>query len=142
MSRWHGQHPRSVECTDQTGVLAGVGKPYLLPGLDLLIGINIWSVVKGSSCRVNDGALCYQERPGVRRTLRVVIHSELGVNVILGGSSTGKRRKDDSVRKGHPTDLERGEEGRNVMRGRHLSLEASWSKNLVIWETGSEALAS
>jgi hypothetical protein len=39
-------------------------KTYLLPGLDLSIGVDIRSVGVCPSGRVDDGTLCYQKRSG------------------------------------------------------------------------------
>jgi len=109
---------------------------YLLPGLDLSIGVDIWSVEVCPSLRVDDGSLGYQKRPGERRTLCVVVHGELGVNVVLGRSRPGERRKNDAMREGQPTDLDGSEESRRLGGRRHLSLESSRSR--VFWETRSE----
>ena len=43
------------------------------------------------------------------------------MNVVLGGSRAGERRKDDAVRKGNATDLERCEESRRLGGGGHLT---------------------
>ena len=45
------------------------------------------------------------------------------MNVILGRSSAGERREDDTMRNGQSTELERGEESRRIggNGGRHLS---------------------
>jgi hypothetical protein len=90
---------------------------------------------------VNGGGLGYQKRPWVGRTLGVIIHSKLGVNVILRCSRAGERGENDAMRKGQSPDLERGKKSRRVCGGRHLSLEMSWGRNLVIEEIGSEVLA-
>ena len=97
----------------------------LPPGLDLSIGVNIWNIMECPGCGVNDGALSYQKRSGERRTLRVIFHAELGVDVILRRSTAGERRENDTVRKGQSTDLERGEESRRIGGGSHLSLVES-----------------
>ena len=70
---------------------------YLLPGLDLSIGVDIWGVGVRPSRRVDNGTLGYQKRSRERRALCVVLHSELGVNVVLGRSRPGERRKNDAV---------------------------------------------
>ena len=43
------------------------------------------------------------------------------MDMILGGSRAGERRKYDAVREGHSTDFERGEESRGLGGGRHSS---------------------
>ena len=70
------------------------------------------------SCRVDDGGLSYQKRSRNSRTLGVIVHTQLGVNMILGRPAAGERRKDDAMRKGQATHLERVEKN----RWRHLSL--------------------
>jgi hypothetical protein len=42
------------------------------------------------------------------------------VNVILARSGAGEGRKNDTMREGQPTDLERGEERRKAGGGRHF----------------------
>ena len=76
---------------------------------------------------MDDGSLGYQERSRERRTLCIVVHSELGVNVVLGCTRPGERRKNDAMREGQSTDLERSEESRKLGGRRHLSLELSGS---------------
>jgi len=99
-----------------------VNEAYLLPGLDLFVGINIWSMNVCPGGRVDGGSLSYQERPRDRRTLSVILHTKVGsVDVVLGGSGAGERRKNDAVREGHSTDFERSEESRGLGEGRHFS---------------------
>jgi hypothetical protein len=98
-----------------------VNKTYLLPGLDLTIGVDIRSVGYVSSRRVDDGSLSYQKRSRDRRTLCVIVHTELGVNVVLGSSRPGERCKNDAMREGQSTDLERSEESRRLGGRGHLS---------------------
>jgi hypothetical protein len=70
---------------------------------------------------MNGGGLSYQKRPGDGGTLSVILHTKLGVDVVLGGSSAGERGKNDAVREGHSTDLKRCEERRRLGETRHLS---------------------
>jgi hypothetical protein len=65
---------------------------------------------------MNGGGLSYQKRPGDGRTLSVILHTKLGVDMVLGCSRAGERCKNDAVREGESTDSKRGEESR-----RHLS---------------------
>ena len=85
-----------------------VNDTNLLPGLDLRISVNIWSIMMCPGRGVNHRGLGYQKRTGKRGTLGVIFHAELGVNVILGRSSTGEGRKDDTMRKGQSADFDRG----------------------------------
>ena len=78
---------------------------------------------------MDDGSLGYQKRSGERRTLRVVVHSELGVNVVLGRSRPAERRKNDAMREVQSTDLEGSEESRRLDGRGHLSLESSGSSS-------------
>ena len=43
------------------------------------------------------------------------------MDVIIGGSSASKRRKNDTMGEGESTDLDRSEERREIGGGRHLS---------------------
>jgi hypothetical protein len=45
--------------------------------------------------------------PGNEGTLCVIFHTELGVDVVLGRPRPGERRKNDAMREGQSTDLER-----------------------------------
>ena len=95
---------------------------YLLPGLDLFIGINIWSIGVCPGGRVDGGSLSYQERPTSRRALSVILYTKAGgMDMVLGGPGAGERRKNDAVREGHSTDFERSEESRGLGERRHLS---------------------
>ena len=97
-----------------------MNKTYLLPSLDLSIGVNIWSMWVCPSRRVDDGSLSYQKRSRDRRTLCVIVHAKLGVNVVLGCSRAAERGKDDAMREGHSTDLDGREESRRLGGRRHL----------------------
>jgi len=103
------------------GLLADVNGARLFPGLDLWIGIDVRSVEVCPGGRVDGGGLGYQEGSRGRRTLCVVLHTKVGMDMILGGSRAGERRKDDAVREGHSTDFERGEESRSLGERSHLS---------------------
>jgi hypothetical protein len=70
---------------------------------------------------MNSRGLGYQKRPGGGGTLGVILHTKIGVNVVLGGSRAGERGKDDAVREGHSTDLKRCEKSRRFSERRHLS---------------------
>ena len=98
-----------------------VSEAHLLPGLDLRIGVDVRSVEVCPSGRVDGGSLGYQERSRGRRTLCVILHTEVGMDMILGGSRAGERGKDDTVREGDSTDFERSEESRGLGGRRHLS---------------------
>ena len=74
-----------------------VNEANLFPGLDLCIGIDVRSMGVCPGGRVDGGGLSYQERPRGRRTLCVILHTKVGVDMILGGSRAGERRKDDAV---------------------------------------------
>jgi hypothetical protein len=74
-----------------------VEKPYLLPGLDLGIGVNIRNTVVCSGLRVNDGGLGHQKRSREGRTLGVIVNTKLSVNVVLGRSGAGERGKNNAV---------------------------------------------
>jgi len=100
-----------MEMSDR-GLLVGVNKAYLLPGLDLSISINIWSMAECPSRRVDDSSLSYQQRSRDRRTLCVIVYAKLSVNVVLGRSTAGEGRKNDAMREGHLADLEGREESR------------------------------
>ena len=113
------------------GLAVGVNKAYLLPGLDLSISVNIRSIVICSSGRVDDGSLGYQKRSRDGRTLCVILHTDAGVNVVLGRSRPGHGCKDDTVREGQATNFERSEESRRLGGRRHLSLESSSSRRRV-----------
>jgi hypothetical protein len=71
---------------------------------------------------VDGGGLSHQKRSRECRTLSVVVHAKLGVDVVLGRSRAGERRKNDAMREGESTDLERGEKSRRISGGRHLSV--------------------
>jgi len=121
VSRWHGLRLQSAGRRGQTeDDWWGVNKTYLLPSLDLSVGVNIWDMGVCPSRRVDDGGLSYQERSRDRRTLGVILHAKLGVNVVLGRSRAGERRKDDAMREGHSTDLDGCEESRRLGERRHL----------------------
>ena len=81
------------------------------------------NVVECPGGGVNQRGFCYQKRTGEGRTLGVIVHTELGVNMILGRSGTGERGEDYAMGKGQSTDLERGEESRRIDGGRHRFLE-------------------
>jgi hypothetical protein len=100
----------------------GVEKTYLLPGLDLGIGVDIWSTVVCPGLRVDYGGLSYQKRSREGRTLGVIVTTKLSVNVVLCRSGAGERGKNDAMGQGQSTDLERGEENRRIGGGRHLSV--------------------
>jgi len=93
----------------------------LFPGLDLWIGIDVRSVEVCPGGRVDGGGLGYQKRSRGRRTLCVILHTKVGMDMILCGSRAGERRKDDAMREGHSTDFEGSEESRGLGEGRHLS---------------------
>jgi len=97
-----------------------LNEAHLFPGFDLCIGVDVRSVGVCPGGRVDGGRLSYQERSGGRRTLRVILHPKVGMDVVLGGSRAGERRKDDAVREGHSTDFERSEESRGLGERRHL----------------------
>ena len=98
-----------------------VNEARLLPGLDLCVGINIRSMEVCPGSRVDGGGLSYQKRSRGRRTLCVVLHAEVGMDMALGGSGPSERRKNDAVREGHSTDFKGSEESRRFGEGRHLS---------------------
>ena len=99
----------------------GNNKTYLLPGLNLSICVDIRSVGICPSRWMDDGSLCYQKRTRGRRALCVIVHTELGVNVVLGRSRPGERSKDDTMGEGRSTDLDRSEESRSLGKRRHHS---------------------
>ena len=78
-------------------LLVDVNEAHLFPGLDLCVGIDIRSVDVCPGGRVDGGSLSDQERPRGRRTLCVILHAKVGVDMILGGSSAGERRENDAV---------------------------------------------
>ena len=73
---------------------------YLLPGLDLSTCVDIWGMRVRPSRRVDDGTLGYQKRTRGRRALRVILHAELRVNMILGRSRAGERSEDNTMGEG------------------------------------------
>ena len=110
---WTGRSDRTIP--------VDVNGAHLLPSLDLFIGVDVRNMMVCPSCRVDGGSLGYQKRSGSRRTLCVIFDTHVGVDMVLGGSRAGERRKDDAVREGHSTDLERCEESRRLGEGRHFS---------------------
>ena len=99
----------------------GVNKTYLLPRLDLSVGVNVRSVLECPGGRVDDGGLSYQKRSRGFRTLSVILHTKLGVDVVFSSPRAGERGKDNAVREGNSTDLERCEESRRPGGREHLS---------------------
>jgi hypothetical protein len=75
--------------------------------------------------------------PGNEGTLRVILHTELGVDVILGRSTPGERRKNNTMRQGQSADLERSEESRRLGGRGHLSRSNS-SRDRVFQEARGE----
>ena len=62
MNRWRGLHPQSAGRRGQTEEsLVDANGAYLLPGLDLGIGVNIGSMELCPSLRVDGGTLRYQK---------------------------------------------------------------------------------
>ena len=111
-----------------------VEKPYLLPGLYLSIGVNVWGMAIRPSRGVNGSGLGYQKRTRECRTLRVIVYTEFGVNMILSRSRAGEGCKDDAMRNGQPTDFQGSEKSRRVDGRRHVSLELSESRRAwVCW---------
>ena len=105
-----------------SGLLVGMSKTHLLPSPDLRIGVNVRSMVVRPGGRVDGAGLGYQQRSRNRRTLGIILHTQFGVDVILGSSNTGERCENDVVREGHWTDLKRCEESRRLGgRRRHVS---------------------
>ena len=102
-------------------VSVDVNGAHLFPGLDLRVGVDVWSVRVCPGGRVDGGGLTYQKRSGGGRTLCVVLHTKVCMEMILGGSKAGERGKDDAVREGDSTDFERSEESRGLGERRHLS---------------------
>ena len=125
MSRLRGPRPRPEGWGCQMGLLGDGDETYLLPCLDLGISVDVRSVGERPSRRVDGGGLGYQEGPRERRTLCVVVHTELGVDVVLVRPSPGERGKDDAMGEGQSPDLEGSEEGRRFGGRRHVSVE--WS---------------
>jgi hypothetical protein len=72
-------------------------KMYLLPGLNLSIGINIWGVGPDSSSRVDNSTLGNQKGTWEGRTLCVVFNAKICVNMALGRSRAGERGENDAV---------------------------------------------
>ena len=97
-----------------SGYPVDINNANLPPGSDLSICVNIWGIVECPGRGVDDGGFSYQKRSGECRTLSVIFHAKLGVNMSLGRPNAGERRKDDTMRKGQSTDLERGEENRRI----------------------------
>jgi hypothetical protein len=78
---------------------------------------------------MNSGGLSYQKRPREGGTLSVILHTKIGMDMVLGGSRAGERREDDAMGEGQSTDLERCEESRRLGGRRHLS-RAEWEERL------------
>jgi hypothetical protein len=93
-----------------SGFPVDVNNTNLLPCLDLSISVNIRSALQCPGRGVNCRRLGYQKRSRECGTLGVIVHAELGVDVIVVRSNAGERRKDDTMRKGQSTDFDRGEE--------------------------------
>ena len=74
-------------------------------------------MAKCSSCWVDGSSLGDQKRPRISRPLGVIVHTQLGMNVVAGRSNTGERGENDAMGKGYSTDLERGEKSRRVCGG-------------------------
>ena len=70
---------------------ADMNEAHLFPGLDLCIGIDVGSVEVCPGGRMDGGGLRYQERSRGRRALCVILHTEVGVDMVLGGSGAGER---------------------------------------------------
>ena len=87
---------------------------------------------------MDDGTLGYQKRSRERRTLGVIVHTEVGVDVVLGRSRPGERSENDAMGEGQSTDLERSEESRRFGGGRHLSLELSSSCRIRVFQETRE----
>ena len=59
MIRWRELHLQSMGQRSDTGSLVDVNKMHLLPGLDLSIGVDIWSMGVRPSRRMDGGGLSY-----------------------------------------------------------------------------------
>ena len=90
-----------------SGFSVDVNNANLLPGLNLRISVNVWSIMVCPGRGVNHRCLGYQKRTGKCGTLGIIFHAELGVNVILGCSGTSERCKDDTMRKGQSANFDR-----------------------------------